>query len=95
MKQEITVNGLLVLMNGIRGRLSGLKELRKQTANKEVFYGSSNKETTPMYDVKTVDKQIVMLENFLMEADSKIKESNALTKVELEFDKEKLFASLE
>jgi len=91
----ITINELLVLMNGVRNRLTSLKELRKQVATKEVWYTNTQKDVIPQYDVLKVDKHIVKLENFLMKADTLIKSSNAITKVSLTVDKEDLFSPLE
>jgi len=86
--EKKTINELLVCMSIVRKRINDLSEIRKEVSKKERrFFG--NEETSviePQYDVKAVDKKITDLQNFLYEADSKIKQSNAKTKVDIEVD---------
>ena len=93
----MTINELLVLMKVIRERLNELKSLRNQVSTKEHYmYGETSKKIVePQYDVKLVDKKITELENFLYLADSSIKASNAVTKVNLTVDVDSLLKPLE
>lgn len=89
---DITINEALVLQRAIRERLNELKTLRSDVSKKESYlYSASEKRVIePLYDVKAVDKKITDLEMFLLKSDSKIKTSNAVTKINIDFDTEKL-----
>lgn len=90
----MTVNELLVVQKIVRERLKDLKELRTEVATKKRFYGEKESATEPQYDVKLVDKKVTELQNFLMIADQKIKQANAVTKVEFEPDIDRLLSPL-
>lgn len=94
---KYTVNQLLVLLKEIRSRVCDLKRLRCQVAVKTTsFYGErETKEVEPQYDVKVLDKKITELENFLFTADAAIKQSNAVTTVDVEVDVQKLLEPLD
>jgi len=87
-----TINELLILIKVIKERINVLKSLEIQVSRSEtMFYGKDEKKLIePKYDVKLVDKKIVELEKFLLEAETKIKTSNAITKVEIDIDVDKL-----
>jgi hypothetical protein len=93
-KMEKTINEMLSLINVVKGRIAELKGLRTQLAVRETYFGSANKTVEPNYDVKVVDTKIVGLQNFLLEADSKIKTSNALTKIEIDVNVKELLSPL-
>jgi Zn-dependent peptidase ImmA (M78 family) len=93
---KLTVNELLVTEKIVRERLKDLKELRTEVASLKKYYGVEKESVKePQYDVKKVDQKITELQNFLMIADQKIKKSNAVTKVEIEIDINKLLSPLE
>jgi hypothetical protein len=75
------INEVLSLTKIVRERLNDLKALRTQVAVKDKWMREPEKVTEPQYDVKEVDKKIIALQNFLFEADSKIKATNAITDV--------------
>lgn len=91
---KMTVNAAMVMAKAIRGRLGELSSLRSQCATKDTFFGTKEKVVEPMYDMKVLDKKCVELENFLMDVDMKIKQSNAVTEIEVESDAKVLFAPL-
>ena len=93
----LTVNEAMVLMKAVRERVSQLRSLRSEVSTKEYTYYGSDKKTDkePQYDVKVVDKKITQLELFLFKADSKIKQSNAMTKIEIDADVDSLLSPLE
>lgn len=81
----MTVNEAMVLMKSIRGRLGELSSLRATSANRETsYYGTDKKTVEPMYDVKALDKKCTELENFLFIVETKIKQSNAITKIKID-----------
>jgi len=81
----MTINEALSLIKIVRERLSELKSLRSSVATKDIYvYADREKTTEPQYDVKVVDSKIAQLETFLFKADSKIKQSNATTKIDIE-----------
>jgi Zn-dependent peptidase ImmA (M78 family) len=93
---KVTINELLVTEKIVRERLKDLKELRTEVASLKKYYGVEKESVKePQYDVKKVDQKITELQNFLMIADQKIKKSNAVTKVEIEIDINKLLSPLE
>jgi len=91
----MTVNELLVVEKIVRERLKDLKELRTGVSNKRTYYGEKESVTEPQYDIKKVDKKITELQNFLMVADQKVKQSNAKTKIDFEPDINNLLSPLE
>lgn len=90
----MTVNELLVVEKIARERLKDLKELRIEVASKKRFYGEKESVTEPQYDVKLVDKKVTEIQNFLMIADQKVKQSNAVTNIEFSPDVDKLLSPL-
>lgn len=86
----MSINQILSLSKIIRERLNELRQLRSGLATKErTFYGEEEqkrKEIEPQYDMKAVDRKVVELENFLFLADSAVKTSNAITKLDLNVD---------
>lgn len=92
-----TVNEVLILMKAIRARLNELQSLRSQVSTRDThFYGDQSKNIKePQYDVKLVDKKIVELANFLLLADSAIKNSNAVTHVSIDINIDSLLKPLE
>lgn len=92
----MTVNELLVTSKIVRERLKDLKELRTTVGSVKRYYGMEKESVVePKYDVIKVDKKITELQNFLMVADQKIKQSNAVTKIDYEIEIDKLLAPLE
>lgn len=92
----MTVNEALSLIKVVKERLSELKSLRDRVAVKETsYYDNKEKIINPQYDVKAVDKKISQLETFLFEADSKIKQANAVTQVDINYAVGDLLQSLQ
>ena len=90
-----TINELLVLSKIVRERVNNLKALSEKVSKREVFYSTSEKVVEPTYDVKLVDKKIVELQRFLLDSDTVIKKSNAVTEVEIEYSVDKLLEPLQ
>jgi len=95
----MTVNETMALQKAVRERLSQLRRLRDEVAVKRTTTwmdrdNDKKEDIEPQYDVKAVDKKITELELFLFQADSRVKQSNALTKIEIEASVEKLLAPL-
>lgn len=99
----MTVNECMCLHKAIKERVAELRNLRSAvTTEKTTTYpwmeeGKQNKieSTVVKYDIKLLDKKITELELFLFKCDSKIKQSNARTEIDLVADVEKLLAPLE
>lgn len=93
---SLTVNEALVIQKAVRERVNELRGLRQVVANRESYlYGKDEKKVVePQYDVKAVDRKVVELEIWLMRADSAIKSSNATTRIEVDFDADKLLAPI-
>ena len=91
----MTVNELMVIQKAIRERVSDLKALREKTSTTERYYSASEKVVEPEYSVKLLDKKVTELQNFLLKADSVIKQNNAKTDVDFTVDVEVLLQPLE
>jgi len=91
----MTVNELLVVEKIVRERLKDLKELRTEVSNKKTYYGDKESVKEPQYDIKKVDQKITQLQNFLMIADQKVKQSNAVTQIDYQPNVENLLSPLE
>ena len=91
----MTVNEAMVMAKALRGRLGELSSLRSQCATRDTYYGDKNKVVEPMYDMKVLDRKCVEIENALLEIDTKIKQSNAITKIDTGVDVKILLAPLE
>jgi len=98
----ISVNEAMVLQKTIKERVAELRVLRNSVATeKSTTYPWLDKQdgkiesTVVKYDIKLLDKKIVELELFLFKVDSKIKQSNALTQIDIIADVDKLLAPLE
>ena len=94
----MTVNALLELMKVVRERIGRYKALQKDIATKEKWAerisGDFVKDTILQYDPKLIDKKISEYENFLFQASSAIKKSNAATEVSGTIDVDALLAPL-
>lgn len=85
---KITVNEAMIWMKAARGRLGELSSLRSESATKERWMGGSEpgKVKEPIYDMKELDKRCTEIENWLLEVETRIKQSNAITKIEVGSD---------
>ena len=93
----MTINELLGLIKIVKVRASELRSLRSQISTKESWSYSDNREkyVEPQYDVKAVDRKITELETFIFKADSAIKQSNAVTKIDIDAQVDNLLAPLQ
>ena len=98
----MTVNEGMVLQKTIKERVAELRALRTSVATEKTTtypWQEGGKEkiesVTVKYDIKLLDKKIVELELFLFKLDSKIKQSNAKTEIDLVADVDKLLSPLE
>lgn len=94
---KFTVNEAMVLAKAIRGRYAELSSMRSANSNRETYYATANEPkrvVEPTYDVKDIDRRCVELENFLLQVESKIKQSNAMTVIEVDADVKLLLAPL-
>jgi len=91
----MTVNELMTIMKIARERVNDLKDLRLKVSTRERFYGTVERTVEPEYDVKIVDKKITSLQNFIVIADMKIKNSNAITTVDIDVGVDNLLEPLQ
>lgn len=89
-----TINEALSLTKMIRQRISSLEQLRDKTSVKETYFGTKDRVTEPQYDVKEVDKKITILQEMLYTIDVAIKQSNAVTAIDIDIDKKVVFEPL-
>ena len=92
---KLTINETLSLCKAVRERVNGLNRLRSEVSKKETLWGEKERTIEPQYDVKLVDRKIVELEKFLYQADARIKQSNALTTVEVDATVDSLLNPIE
>lgn len=96
----MTINEGMVLQKTLRLRLASLIRLRDEVAVKTsttwmIGERDRKEEKEPQYDVKLVDAKIVEIELFLFKLDSKIKQANARTEIDLEANIDSLLAGLQ
>jgi len=92
---KLTINEAMVLSKHMRGRYSELSDLRRTCSVKETYFGEKEKVVEPQYPMKMLDRRCVEIENFLLLVDTKIKQSNAVTTIEIEGDAQELMLPLE
>jgi hypothetical protein len=81
----MTVNESMVIQKILRGRLAELSSLRASNSHRETsFYGTEKKIIEPVYDVRALDKKCTEIENYLLILETKVKQSNAITKIEVD-----------
>ena len=90
----MTINEALTLMKAVRKRIGSLEALRESVSNKTTYYSAQEKTVEPQYDVKTVDKKIMELEEILFSLDNSIKKANAVTEVDFDVESKTIFESL-
>jgi len=91
---EITINEAMVKMKVLKGRLGELSHLRSESATRETWR-EPNKVIEPVYNIKELDRKCTDIENALLEIETAIKQSNALTKIKIEADVKALLAPLQ
>ena len=90
-----TVNTLLCLEKNLKSRLAQLKQLETEST-KTTRWMETDKVESPTYDIKLVDKKVVKINKALFELDMKIKESNAVTKIEMaDFNYDDLMSAID
>jgi len=92
---EYSINMLLCLEKNLKQRLAQLRSLESESA-KETSWMEPNKVEKPTYDIKMVDRKIVNINKALFQIDMKVKESNAVTKIEMKnFDYDGLMSAID
>lgn len=93
---KMTVNESMVLIKTVKGRLAELSSLRSNSASRETrTMSGEERKIEPLYDVKALDTRCTELRNFLLTVESKIKQSNAVTTIEVDADTKELLAPIE
>ena len=94
---ECTVNELLSKQKMLKQRLSQLNEMKNQSTTRSIYRlpNNENKTEEPTYDIVDVDKKIVDIDIALNDIDTTVKGSNAVVKVKVDVDFEKLMSPLE
>ena len=94
---EQTVNGLLSMQKHLTTRRHQLDELKNNSSKRTrwMMMDSKEKIEEPLYDLKKVDTKLVRINQALFQIDQKIKESNAVTKVSIDIDFDKLMSEIE
>lgn len=82
-------------MKAVQARIGELSSLRSEVSGIKRFFATETKVVEPAYDVKKVDQKIAMLRQWLYRADSAVKQSNAVTQVEVKGDVDLLLSPIE
>ncbi len=95
-----SINEWMVIRKVLGERRSDLKQLRQDTAVKTTqtqIYGERETTTTnePQYESKQIDRRITEMQNADLLIDSAIKQTNAMTGVELPIDIDYLLSPME
>jgi hypothetical protein len=82
---DFTINSLLCHQKSLKQRKQELESLRSGTTSRTRYISSDKSERIdePLYDIKKVDKKIVLINKALLKIDEEIKRSNAKTTVEM------------
>jgi hypothetical protein len=91
---EISINALLSMEKSLKQRVGHLREMAQASATRTIFHDKSETKE-PIYDLKKIDHKITKIIQKLFFIDQTIKESNAVTKINIELDYEDLTSELE
>lgn len=80
-----SINAWLSNRQHLIERRKQLETLKATSANVTTWH-EPKKTDTPVYNVAKLDQKVTELNNAIMEIDEKVKESNFLTKVEIDID---------
>jgi septal ring factor EnvC (AmiA/AmiB activator) len=92
-----SINALLSMQKSLVQRRQQLEEVKNNTTSRSIHRDINGAEqiNEPTYDIKKVDRKIVRINNALFKIDQKIKESNAVTKIDVDIDYDDLSSELE
>jgi len=90
----MTICETLVLIKAVQARIGELSSLRNEVAGTKTYF-EPKKTVEPNYDVKVVDKKVVELRKWLIKAESAVKQSNAVTQVNISGDIDELLKPIE
>lgn len=95
---QITVNQLLEMRKRLQDRKSELSQLVTNSAqeSRQRYHDGTESITKSKYDVVDLDVRVSEIQEAIYEIDSKVKESNARTKVDMDpgFDFKKLISPI-
>ena len=90
-----SINAAIELVNTLRARLEDTKSLRDRCLqDTEDHYDGRITKKMANFDPTVLDERVVLLQNAIREANTKIKESNVKTEIELDIDEAKLLAPI-
>ena len=90
---EMTINEAMVKLKVLKGRLGELSHLRSESATRETWR-EPNKIIEPIYDMRDLDRRCTEIEMAIMDIDTAIKQSNALTRIKIDADVKALLSPL-
>jgi trehalose utilization protein len=90
----MTICECLVLIKAVQARIGELSALRNEVAGTKTYF-EPKKTVEPNYNVVAVDKKITNLRRWLYQAEAKVKQSNAITQVNVEGDVNELLSPIE
>ena len=91
---KMTINEALNMMKELNARIRSLETLRDKVSVTERFYTTTEKEKTPEYEVQHVDSMLVRLNQLHFEMNNAIKNANAVTVLDAEFNTDVVFEQL-
>lgn len=94
---QYTINALLSMQKALLTRRNQLNELKNNSALRTRFFnsGTETKIEEPTYDVKKVDAKMVNINSALFTIDQKIKESNAIIRIDIDVNFQELSSAIE
>lgn len=90
-----TVSAWINTQNMLQQRYQELIKLRSETSTVKHYYGDTLHDIVPTYDVKMVDKLISELSQAINVIKIAIKDSNSITKIDIEADAKTLLRPIE
>jgi len=92
-----SINALLSMQKSLVQRRQQLEEVKNNTTSRSIHRDINGTEqiNEPTYDIKKVDKKIVRINNALFRIDQMIKQSNAVTEIDVDINYDDLSSELE
>lgn len=90
----MTINEALNMLKEVKSRIRSLEALRDKVSVTERYYNASEKTKEPEYKVQEVDAILVRLNKLHFEMNNAVKNANARTKLDTDFNVDVVFENL-
>jgi len=93
---KASVNAFLSMQKALLTRRGQLEAVKNSSAMSTSYYsqGVETRVEKPTYDIKAADRMITKINRALFEIDTKVKQSNAVTEIDIALDFDDLMKEL-